>query len=91
MDHGEMQMLRIGASLAGFLLAASLFVPNTSSAADITLGASAQLTGPLANTGRYYKDAYEFTVDQIKIRRCESWQPAEQTRPEDVSTGPMLT
>jgi len=58
-------MLRIGASIAGCLLAASLFVPNTSSAADITLGASVQLTGPLANTGRYYKDAYEFAVDQI--------------------------
>ena len=58
-------MLRIGASFAGCLLAASLFVPATSSAADITLGASVQLTGPLANTGRYYKDAYGFAVDQI--------------------------
>jgi branched-chain amino acid transport system substrate-binding protein len=58
-------MLRIGASFAGCLLAACLFVPATSSAADITLGASVQLTGPLANTGRYYKDAYGFAVDQI--------------------------
>jgi branched-chain amino acid transport system substrate-binding protein len=58
-------MRRIGASLAGCLLAVSLFGPVGSSAAEITLGASVQLTGPLANTGRYYKDAYEFAVDQI--------------------------
>ncbi|MBU6504927.1 MAG: ABC transporter substrate-binding protein, partial [Betaproteobacteria bacterium] len=31
----------------------------------ITLGASVQLTGPVANTGRYYKDAYEFAIDRI--------------------------
>src|SRR6266542_5833635 len=35
------------------------------SAADIVLGASVQLTGPSANTGRYYKDAYEFAIDKI--------------------------
>jgi branched-chain amino acid transport system substrate-binding protein len=29
------------------------------------LGASVQLTGPVANTGRYYKDAYEFAVEKI--------------------------
>ena len=32
---------------------------------DIVLGASVQLTGPVANTGRYYKDAYEFVIDKI--------------------------
>jgi ABC-type branched-subunit amino acid transport system substrate-binding protein len=31
----------------------------------VTFGASVQLTGPVANTGRYYKDAYEFAVDKI--------------------------
>jgi len=31
----------------------------------ITFGASVQLTGPVANTGRYYKDAYEFAVEKI--------------------------
>lgn len=31
----------------------------------ITFGASVQLTGSLANTGRYYKDAYNFAIDQI--------------------------
>jgi len=24
-----------------------------------------QLSGPLANTGRYYRDGYEFAIDQI--------------------------
>ena len=31
----------------------------------IVLGASVQLTGPIANTGRYYRDAYQLTVDRI--------------------------
>jgi branched-chain amino acid transport system substrate-binding protein len=31
----------------------------------VTLGAVVQLTGSLANTGRYYHDAYQFAVDQI--------------------------
>lgn len=57
-------MLKIAASVAGCFLLSSLLAP-VASAADITLGASVQLTGPLANTGRYYKDAYEFAVDQI--------------------------
>lgn len=34
-------------------------------AATITLGASVQMTGPLANTGRYYRDGYQFAVDRI--------------------------
>ncbi|MER1940218.1 amino acid ABC transporter substrate-binding protein [Castellaniella sp. FW104-16D08] len=32
---------------------------------EILLGASVQLTGPVANTGRYYNDAYKLAVDQI--------------------------
>jgi branched-chain amino acid transport system substrate-binding protein len=40
---------------------------GASQAADdqILLGASVQLTGPVANTGRYYNDAYKLAVDQI--------------------------
>jgi branched-chain amino acid transport system substrate-binding protein len=34
-------------------------------AAPIELGASIQLTGQFANTGRYYGDAYQFAVDKI--------------------------
>jgi ABC-type branched-subunit amino acid transport system substrate-binding protein len=33
--------------------------------ADSHFGASVQLTGPVANTGRYYKDAYEFAAEKI--------------------------
>lgn len=35
------------------------------SAQTITFGASLQLTGSLANTGRYYKDAFQMAVDTI--------------------------
>ncbi|MCW4114321.1 amino acid ABC transporter substrate-binding protein [Aurantimonas sp. MSK8Z-1] len=45
------------------LLAAST---SLASAEDvIKLGASVQLTGPQANTGRYYRDAYQLMVDKI--------------------------
>ena len=47
----------------GFLACTSLTWADT-----LTLGASVQLTGPVANTGRYYKDAYEFAVERINAR-----------------------
>lgn len=47
------------------LFLASLFVTAAAWAQPVTLGASVQLTGPVANTGRYYKDAYEFAVEKI--------------------------
>src|SRR5467141_359697 len=31
----------------------------------VTFGAAVQLTGGLAGTGRYYRDAYQFMVDKI--------------------------
>jgi branched-chain amino acid transport system substrate-binding protein len=31
----------------------------------VTLGAAVQVTGHLANSGRYYRDGYQFTVDKI--------------------------
>ena len=31
----------------------------------ITLGASVQMTGPIANTGRYYNDGYVLAIDRI--------------------------
>ena len=34
-------------------------------AQDVVLGASVQLTGPVANTGRYYRDAYQLAIDKI--------------------------
>jgi branched-chain amino acid transport system substrate-binding protein len=39
--------------------------PAPALAKDIVLGASVQLTGPVANTGRYYRDAYQLAVDKI--------------------------
>jgi branched-chain amino acid transport system substrate-binding protein len=43
----------------------ALFVTAPALAQPVTFGASVQLTGPVANTGRYYKDAYEFAVEKI--------------------------
>jgi ABC-type branched-subunit amino acid transport system substrate-binding protein len=51
------------ASLSVFL--GSLFLTAAAWAQPVTFGASVQLTGPVANTGRYYKDAYEFAVEKI--------------------------
>jgi branched-chain amino acid transport system substrate-binding protein len=44
---------------------ASLLLGGAACAQPVTFGASIQLTGPVANTGRYYKDAYEFAVEKI--------------------------
>lgn len=44
---------------------ASMLVAAAAWAQPVTLGASTQLTGSTANTGRYYKDAYEFAIDKI--------------------------
>lgn len=55
-----------GFAMSGFLLVfASLFLAAAAGAQPVSFGASVQLTGPVANTGRYYKDAYEFAVEKI--------------------------
>lgn len=53
--------------LRNVLLAALVAVVpgGTALAQDIVLGASVQLTGPVANTGRYYQDAYRIAIDKI--------------------------
>lgn len=38
---------------------------STALAQVVLLGASVQLSGPVANTGRYYRDAYQLAVDKI--------------------------
>ena len=43
------------------LSAARLFAQTNT----ITLGTAVQLTGKDANTGRYYRDGYQFTIDKI--------------------------
>ena len=57
-----------GKTAVSFALAAAMALGASTGIAlaqDIVLGASVQLTGSSANTGRYYKDAYEFAVDKI--------------------------
>jgi branched-chain amino acid transport system substrate-binding protein len=51
--------------LVAAALITSACLANSTARADILLGASVQLTGAVANTGRYYRDAYEFAVDRI--------------------------
>jgi branched-chain amino acid transport system substrate-binding protein len=52
--------------LRAALVAASLCLcAGAALAQDVVLGASVQLTGPVANTGRYYRDAYQFAIDKI--------------------------
>ena len=59
--------LRHARSIAGAaaVLAAALAIPATAAAQEVVLGASVQLTGPVANTGRYYRDAYQIAIDKI--------------------------
>ena len=48
-----------------FSIAVVFIVSGSAFSETITLGASLQLTGPLANTGRYYRDGYEFAIAKI--------------------------
>src|SRR5689334_23688099 len=59
-------MLKSPSLSALLLVAASFTMPSGSVfAQDVVLGASVQLTGPVANTGRYYRDAYQMAIDTI--------------------------
>lgn len=60
-------MTPISGWLRNVLLSALVAVVpgGTALAQDIVLGASIQLTGPVANTGRYYQDAYQIAIDKI--------------------------
>jgi len=51
--------------LRSLFFVAALGAATAAGAQTVTFGASVQLTGPVANTGRYYKDAYEFAIDKI--------------------------
>ena len=52
-------------SLSFLCAMVALLLPVPVFAAPIEFGASVQLTGQFANTGRYYGDAYRFAVDKI--------------------------
>jgi len=53
----------------GWIIAPMLAVlsatPAFAQTGSITLGSAVQLTGKDANTGRYYRDGYQFTIDKI--------------------------
>ena len=51
-----------------FAIAAFALLDHALAQQTITLGASVQETGRLANTGRYYRDGYEFAVQKINER-----------------------
>jgi len=52
------------------LLATAMSLPAPALAQNkaVTLGAALQLTGALANTGRYYRDGYQIAVDRINAK-----------------------
>src|SRR6266705_1526750 len=54
----SMKNLSLAVVIMTLLLGSQLF-------AALQLGASVQLTGQFANTGRYYGDAYQFAVEKI--------------------------
>ena len=60
-------MLHQRSHLLPALLGAAIAIASATPALaqDVTLGASVQLTGPVANTGRYYRDAYQIAIDKI--------------------------
>jgi branched-chain amino acid transport system substrate-binding protein len=57
--------MKFKAALTIFLALAASAAARDAAAQDVVLGASVQLTGPVANTGRYYRDAYQMAVDKI--------------------------
>ena len=52
----------VPALIGVFALAAGAHAQN------IVLGASVQLTGPTANTGRYYRDGYQMAIERINAK-----------------------
>ena len=52
-------------NLALACAAMAVLLASQLSAAPIELGASVQLTGQFANTGRYYGDAYQIAVEKV--------------------------
>ena len=62
MKRFKLTLLAVALS-ATFAAGTALADSNT-----ITLGAAVQLTGALANTGRYYRDSYNFAIEQINAK-----------------------
>ena len=62
MKNSKLTLMAVALS-ATFAMGTALADSNT-----ITLGAAVQLTGALANTGRYYRDSYNFAIEQINAK-----------------------
>lgn len=62
MKNSKLALLAV-ALAAPFAMGSALAEGNT-----ITLGAAVQLTGALANTGRYYRDSYNLAIEQINAK-----------------------
>ncbi|MEY9178748.1 ABC-type branched-subunit amino acid transport system substrate-binding protein [Bradyrhizobium sp. USDA 326] len=59
-------VFKISRLSALLMFAAAVSMPSGEVLAkEIVLGASVQLTGPVANTGRYYRDAYQLAIDRV--------------------------
>jgi branched-chain amino acid transport system substrate-binding protein len=61
-------MKNLGATTLSLALLGSTVLtaqPAAAQDATITLGTAVQLTGKDANTGRYYRDGYQFAIDKI--------------------------
>jgi len=61
----RMLALVAATSLAAMDSTKALDLLTIGRANTVTIGAAVQLTGGLAETGRHYRDAYQFTVDKI--------------------------
>ncbi|HEX7022046.1 MAG TPA: ABC transporter substrate-binding protein, partial [Trueperaceae bacterium] len=66
-EIGESMNMRFSHS-AVLAFLATLALGGLALAQTITLGATLQLTGSLANTGRYYQDAFQVAVDAINAQ-----------------------
>ena len=57
--------MRLSHAFLVSILFAAVGLAATAQAQEVLLGASVQLTGPVANTGRYSRDAYRIAIDKI--------------------------
>src|SRR5215467_16361046 len=67
-NRSDSMMRTTTLAVAGAAIAAAGALLAQGEGDAITLGAAVQLTGRLANTGRYYGDGYQITVDKINSK-----------------------
>ena len=62
-----LEKAKIAVAAKGFAVLALAGLAACTDTDTVTLGATLQLTGNLAGTGRYYRDAYQFAVDRLAV------------------------